>query len=228
MRKMKRVSATAIAMALVVSGCSGHGELEWLEEVALVGGGSVAVKHKSVFRAPSELGQPPGESWYSLDFEHPATKAPVHVEVALRASTAEMVKAAQENQLLMQWPVALMVQGSDLYFVTWSHFAFHQELRCPDPPYQLYRWTKEGKWLSIPLTEIPHKQFNQSFFDAQNYRARALLKSRNYRLGAKDIAEYREISRAEYDISGMSKVTYQADRFCRNYREWHPSPHLTN
>lgn len=221
-----------VAMAMIVvsllCSCSNEKELAWTEEVAIVNGSTITVNRKSQFKAPTELGQPPGESWYSLDFEHPTTKEEIHVEVKLRASSAEMESAAETKRLLMQWPMALMQRDNDLYLVAWSHGAFHEALHCPDPPYQLFKWVN-SRWEWRPLTEIPVRQFTQSFFDDLiSERGRAFLQRHDYRISAKAVREYLGDSLVEYDLSGMKQVTYEKTKFCNRNRAWRTNAPLNN
>jgi hypothetical protein len=214
----RRFGAFLFISAMLVGGCSKETEVAWTEEVKLVGGTVINVKRKAEFKAPAELGQPSGESWYSLDFEHPTTREPVHVESALRAGGAEMEEAAQSKRLLMQWPVSLMVDKNDLFLVTRSHAQFHRYLLCPDPPYQLYKWASKH-WEWKPLSEIPVRKFNHSFFDAQGKRARDFLKSHDYHLDVKASNEFSG-PRATYDLTGMTQVSYASTRYCTRDIEW--------
>jgi hypothetical protein len=212
------LGAVATAAISLSSGCAKEDQLAWTEDIKVVGNGVITVKRKAEFRAPSELGQLPGESWYSLDFEHPVTKEKVHVESVLRAGGIEMEESAQSKRLLMQWPISLMLDHNDLFLVAHTHALLHEYLHCPNPPYQLYKWVK-GHWEWIPLTEIPVRKFGGSFFDAESKRAREYLKGHSYRLSVDAANEFNGPNVA-YDLTAMTQVSYASTRNCTRNIEW--------
>ncbi len=199
--------------------CFRNDELRWTEEVQLPDGKAVIVKRVSQFKGPHELGQSPSESWYSMDFEHPASKEKIHVESALFAGGLEMEQAAQQKKILLQWPVALMLNNQDLYLVMWSHSLYHGYLLCPDPPLQLYKW-KNAKWEWRPLTEIPIRKFKVAFVRGLSdpEKQERIRRSKSYITVNMERVDRRVV----YDLTGMTQVTYEASRMCQRYRDWFP------
>jgi hypothetical protein len=161
-----------------------------------------------------------------LDFVHPTTGEKIHVESALRAGGAEMEAAAKDKRLLMQWPIVLILDKADLFLVTRTHALFHKFLLCPDPPYQLYKWTG-GHWEWRPLTEIPVRKFESSFFDGQEKQARDFLRGHGYRLDVNALNEFKR-PRVAYDVTGMTEVSYARDRHCTRDIEWFASTPRSN
>jgi len=213
-----------ITLLAFLSGCDDGKALSWTEDVRLPDGTSVVVKRRSEFKAPTEIGQPPAESWYSLDFEHPITGEKVHFEVQLRAGGAEVERTAGQKGLLMQWPITFMLKGRDLYLVTWTHAVFHEFLHCPDPPYQLYKWTN-GKWVWTELTEIPLRKFRWSFVNAADEGVRQRIRSSGYRASREGVQQ----QSTEFDLTGMTRVNYQSSRYCNQvHREWLADKPLVN
>lgn len=211
---------TAVAAVLLVVACDRQGPLEWNEEVRLDDTRTIWVHRKAEYKAPREIGQGPAESWYSMDLAHPVTGEKVHVEAALRASGADIEKAAREKALLMQWPITFQVAGRDLYLVTMTHAVFNQALHCPNPPYQLYRW-QSGRWEWRPLTEIPHRQFRASFVDSSVPRElKKAISGANGELSERAVQRGRPLAEDSFDLTGMKAVTYEASHTCHRYTHW--------
>ena len=150
-----------VLTALALSACGNNSELSWTEEVKLADGRIIVVKRYSEFKAPHEIGQPSGESYMRMEFEHPITKEMVRYESKLFATTPEMEKARAKpvsDPGVKHRPYALMLRGDDLYVVTHIDSNIDDFLGCPDPPFLLYLW-KRGIWERRSLEEIPLRQF---------------------------------------------------------------------
>jgi len=242
-----------VLSALVLTACSNDSELHWTEEVKLADGRIIIVKRYSEFKAPREIGQPSGESYTRLEFEHPVTKETVQFESKLFATTKEM-EAARANPVrnpgIKHRPYALMMKSEWLYLVTWLDASIDNFFGCPDPPFFLYLW-KGGRWENRPIEEIPRRKFIPNL-TIDPLSAKSTIRSNGYHLAPEQTVFIdRGHGPIEYDFSGMSKQTFDLPPNCtsctqrgpygpradspitpptclREQREWLSRKHLSN
>jgi len=123
----------------VVSGCSGKQTYQWQEEV-LLHDGRVIVIDRSVRtgEVPVEIGQPPGESDYTLTFNASDGKS-----VTWDGGRDRFVPMILDFVDGVPYVVALGATGL-VYPVE----------GCPAPPYFFFRW-RAGEWERIPYGDFP-------------------------------------------------------------------------
>jgi hypothetical protein len=140
--KLLRLLTASLALALL-SGCAVSRTHHWQEEV-LLHDGRVIVVERSVRtgEVPVELGQPPGESDYTLTFQAPDG----------RTVTWESGKSFL--------PFLLDFSDGTTYLVARGATGPDYERHgCPRPPYFIFRWS-EGQWRRIDYEQLP-KQIRQ-------------------------------------------------------------------
>lgn len=124
---------------LTLTAC-GKAPVQWTEDVLLADGRVVTVTRHSDFNGRHDIGQPPQESAWWLEFKHPDTAATVRWE---------------SNDELM--PVALLIEaGQTQLLVSPSSSGIHR-FKCPDPLYLLYSY-KRGRWSQVPLATLRGKK----------------------------------------------------------------------
>lgn len=218
-----RTFLTLVA-ALVLVGCGNDSELKWKEEVKLADGRIIVVTRRSEFKAPHEIGQPPGESHMWMEFEHPVTKEVVKFETKFRGSTVEMEAArakAVNDPSLMNRPYSLMTKGADLYVVTHLDSSIDDFFGCPDPAFLLYRW-HQGQWEPRPLEEMPERKFIPNL-TIEPESARQTIKSSGYHLKPEQTV-FIELGYGplEYDFSGMTRQTFDLPPNCTSCTQQGP------
>jgi hypothetical protein len=212
----------------LLAACDSGEPLKWQEEIRLNDKSTVWVERQAEYKAPHEIGQGPAESWYAIDFAHPITGEKVHIEAVMRAGGGEMEQAASQKKLLMQRPIALMSKARELFLVTRSHAQYHEFLHCPDPPYQLYRWSN-GSWEWRPLIEIPNIEFTTMFADESDRTSfRTLLEGVHHRLNEQTARTSGAIPSIAYDLRGMRRVTTEPTRYCTRNVEWLTGKNIQN
>jgi hypothetical protein len=128
----------ALLATLGLSACFGRSTYRWQEEV-LLHDGRVIVVERSVRtgEVPVEIGQPPGESDYTLTFR----------TADGRAVTWEAGKSFK--------PMILdFMNGTPYVVARGSTGPDYERHGCPKPPYFIYRYTG-GQWQRIDYEQLP-------------------------------------------------------------------------
>jgi hypothetical protein len=135
-------SISIACTAVLVLACGEDRSIKWTEDVLLPDGRTVVLTRYQEFRGPSEIGQPPSDSYYWFEFKHPDTSEKVRWETKVEPGT-----------------VALMIHERTPLLLTRPRFGSGlRDFNCPNPPYLLYRHVAAGKWERIDLDQIPVKR----------------------------------------------------------------------
>jgi hypothetical protein len=129
----------ALLATLGLSACFGRSTYRWQEEV-LLHDGRVIVVERSVKTgyAPREIGQPPGESDYTLTFSVPGGK--------------NITWDGERNRFV---PMILdFEQGVPYVVATGATALVYGAEGCPRPPYFFFRWNA-GQWQRVRYEEFP-------------------------------------------------------------------------
>jgi hypothetical protein len=129
---------TAFLALVALSGCAVSRTHHWQEEV-LLHDGRVIVVERSVRtgEVPVELGQPPGESDYTLTFQAPDGKT----------ITWESGKSFR--------PMILDFEGATPHVIALgSTGPDYEKHGCPKPPYFIFRWSSD-RWQRIEYDQLP-------------------------------------------------------------------------
>lgn len=165
-RRHWRILIAIALLAGALAGCMrGESTIKWTEDVLLPDGRTVTLKRYQEFKGPSEIGQPPSESYYWFEFKHPDTGEIVRWETKREPGTVALL-IHQKSVMLLASPMF----GSGM-----------RALGCPNPPYLLYRYGG-GKWESVDLSSIPIKRLRSNMTYAAGDRV-AAIKSENGHLG---------------------------------------------
>ena len=156
-RHWRMLIGTAL-LAGALAGCMrGESTIKWTEDVLLPDGRTVTLKRYQEFKGPSEIGQPPSESYYWFEFKHPDTGETVRWETKREPGT-----------------VALFISLSVVFLLTKPNFGSGlEDFGCPNPPYLLYRYVS-GKWERVDLSLIPVKRLRSNMTTAPGDRIGAI------------------------------------------------------
>src|SRR5262245_41286285 len=133
----RRFVTAFLAVILIPSLAACDTSLKWTEDVKLPDGRIVTLTRYQEFRGPTELGQPPTESDYWLEFNNP--------------DNGERVRWNGHRDLDT---VALFIdEAMPLLLMTPGLGGAHRTYLCPDPLYLLYRYA-DGEWKQIPLVTL--------------------------------------------------------------------------
>lgn len=133
------IAAIALALAFVWFGWLGRWTYHWKEEV-LLHDGRVIVVERSVKTGyvPVEIGQPPGESDYTLTF-----------------AASEGTSVAWDGGRSRFIPMILdFEQGVPYVVATGATSLVYGAEGCPRPPYFFFRWGA-GQWQRVVYEEFP-------------------------------------------------------------------------
>ena len=134
-----QVLLIALIATFGLSACFGRASYRWKEEV-LLHDGRVMVIERSVKTgyAPREIGQPPGESDYTLTFDAPDGKS--------------ITWDGGRNRFV---PMILdFEQGVPYVVATGATSLVYGAEGCPRPPYFFFRWGA-GQWQRVVYEEFP-------------------------------------------------------------------------
>jgi hypothetical protein len=138
--------------------------------VRLPDGRVVNLTRYQEFKGPHELGQPPTESDYWFEFNHP--------------DTGQVVRWQSDRDLET---LALMMDGKTPVLMAKPAFGTSMSrYKCPNPPYLLFRF--EGTWKQVPIEKIPVKRLrvNMTFGPSDS---RKLIESSGYQLNAEQTSD---------------------------------------
>ena len=191
-RNWRMLIATAL-LAGALAGCMrGESTIKWTEDVLLPDGRTVTLKRYQEFKGPSEIGQPPSESYYWFEFKHPDTGEKVRWETKREPGTVALL-VHQKSVMLLASPMF----GSGM-----------RDFGCPNPPYLLYQYAS-GKWEPIDLSSIPIKRLRSNMTYAAGDRL-ATIKAGNGHLSAATTSNARyENQPWVMDFSGVKQTFEQ-------------------
>lgn len=131
------VLCVLVGMSLL-SSCFGKSTYRWKEEVQLHDGRVIVIERSvRTGEVPVEIGQPPGESDYTLRFKNSDGKSVTwESSKSLRPMTLDFVDG-------VPYVVATGITGND--------YARHG---CPKPPYVIFEF-KSGSWERITYEQLP-------------------------------------------------------------------------
>jgi hypothetical protein len=129
----------ALIVAFSLSACFGRATYHWKEEV-LLHDGRVIVIERSVKTgyAPTEIGQPPAESDYTLTFGAPGGKT-ITWDGGRNRFIPMILDFEQDVPYVVATGATSLVYGTE---------------GCPRPPYFFFRWSA-GQWQRMTYEEFP-------------------------------------------------------------------------
>jgi len=132
-----RVLCVLVGMSLL-SSCLGKSTYRWKEEIQLHDGRFIVIERSvRTGEVPVEIGQPPGESDYTLTFKTSDGKS----------VTWEAGKSFR--------PMILDIVGDVPYVVaTGRTEVAYERYGCPSPPYFLFRYVG-GEWERVTYEQLP-------------------------------------------------------------------------
>jgi hypothetical protein len=226
---MKKMMGMLFVFAMLAGCNSSVRESTWQEDVQLQDGSVMTLTRHAKYEGAKELiREHYGLSWYSIDFEHPATKEPVHWESKILVSANELVKAKAENQEVRPrlTAIALMMKDSDLYLLA-DPSAARSDLGCPDPRYVLFKWEKKH-WVHTDLDQIPYRSFAANVLADLNGVTDILRIHDNHlptQVTSKQKINYKPFL---IDLNGMTKQIFDEKNCGLHGRDWLKSKPLAN
>lgn len=170
------IAALALALAVVWFGWLGRWTYRWKEEV-LLHDGSVIVIERSVKtgHVPVELGQPPGESDYTLTFAAPDGKS--------------VTWDGGRNRFI---PMILDFEQAVPYVVaTGATSLVYSAEGCPRPPYFFFKWSA-GQWQRVTYEEFPKSIFRANLSAGLTYPSRDPMRER---IGRGELVTVEDVAR---------------------------------
>lgn len=133
-----QVLLIALIVALGATACFGRATYRWKEEV-LLHDGQVIVIERSVRtgEVPVEIGQPPGESDYTLSFRMAGGK------------TVSWEAGKSFRPMIFD-----LHSGTPYVVATGRTSPDYEKHGCPKPPYFIFRYT-DGSWQRIDYEQMP-------------------------------------------------------------------------
>ena len=149
---LARLLSVLVGMSML-SSCFGKSTYRWKEEVQLYDGRVIVIKRSvRTGEVPVELGQPPGESDYTLTFKTSDGKS----------VTWEAGKSFR--------PMILDFSGGVPYVVaTGMTGPVYERHGCPRPPYFFFRYA-DGAWQQINYNDFPRPIRNRNLASGVTYR----------------------------------------------------------
>jgi hypothetical protein len=192
------IAALALALALVWFGWLGRWTYHWHEEV-LLHDGRVIVVERSVKTGyvPVEIGQPPGESDYTLTFV---------------ASDGKSVTWEGGRDRFI--PMILdFEQGVPYVVATGATSLVYGVEGCPRPPYFFFKWSA-GSWQRVTYEEFPKSIRKANLSAGLTYPSRDPMRER---IGRGELVTKEDVAR----------LRRTADVDAKEVREDKPNPCAT-
>lgn len=174
----------ALISTFVLTACLGRTTYRWKEEV-LLHDGQVIVIERSVKTGyvPVEIGQPPGESDYTLTFAAPDGKS-VTWDGGRSRFIPMILDFEQDVPYVVATGATSLVYGAE---------------GCPRPPYFFFKWSA-GQWQRMPYEEFPKSIRKANLSAGLTYPSRDPMRERIGRgelVTAKEVARLRRAANPE-------------------------------
>lgn len=148
-----RVLFSCCALSLTHCG-SDSSSLGWTEDVKLPDGRVVVLERHLDFGGSVTFGGPPSGGPYWFEFKNP--------------DTGEKVRWEWNKPEYLQ-TVALQIKDGVPYLLTVPGYGNASEYyKCPNPDYLLFKY--QGKWVQVPLQEIPFKRIRANMTLSVNHQ----------------------------------------------------------
>ena len=188
----------ALIATFSLSACFGRATYHWKEEV-LLHDGRVIVIERSVKTgyAPTEIGQPPAESDYTLTFGAPGGKT-ITWDGGRNRFIPMILDFEQDVPYVVATGATSLVYGTE---------------GCPRPPYFFFRWSA-GQWQRMTYEEFPKSIRKANLSAGLTYPSRDPMRER---IGRGELVTKEDVAR----------LKRTADLGAREVREDKPNPCAT-
>ena len=219
-------TATVLTFAVFLTACSRGSEQKfaWTETVMLQDQGAITVERKAVFR-PKSGTFPNVMEWYSIEFEHPATKERVYWRSKMFLSTEERQQGARQ-EIVPSLELFAILRSENRFFVMTRPHNTKYALNCPDPPFLLYEWTS-GSWRKMPLESIPQRVFYLNVSEGSLKQLLALPRDKHVGVEVSWHGPGGNSPMRKIDLTRMTSQTADGS-YCESWRPWTDSSKYFN